>query len=1243
MLPTAALALAACRGSAPLPPSEWQEGQGYRWRELAVTTRGQPGFTQLSPGSTGISFANFVSDSALLRNQLLADGGGVAMGDVNGDGRPDIYLCRTEGPNALYLNDGNWKFHDVAEEAGVALPKQASTGAVLADVNGDGSLDLLVAALGGPNTLFLNDGAGRFTEDTTYPGRASRAGSTTMTLADTDGNGSLDLYVANYKAYTTNDLYSPQQRAFDQVVKRTGPKSFEVVEPYRRDYRVVMREDLQSVVLVQRADPDWFYRNDGQGHFTREPMAQNPRFLDEDGNPLAEEQENFTLAARFYDVNGDGAPDLYVANDFEDPDRFWLNDGQGGFRLAPRLAQRTMSNAAMAIDFGDVNRDGLVDFFEVDMLSRDSRQLRTQIPTHTALPKQPGVIEDRPQLQRNTLFLNRGDGTFAQIAELAGVAASGWTWSTLFLDVDLDGYEDLLVGTGNQWDFMDADTQDRFRNRLSDLDWRQQRMTNPPLPVPNYAFRNRGDLTFEDVSDRWHFSAGPDLSHGMAAADLDGDGDLDVVVNRLRSPALVLRNEATAPRIAVQLKGKAPNTGGIGAKVRIRGGSRAGVVQEREMTAGGLYLSSSEPLLSFAAGTTDSLAIEVSWRDGTRSVISNAKPNRLYEITESGRGNGESGRVVDSAPPVPDSRLAIPAPLFTEAPLEHRHTEVFYDDFARQLLLPNSFAQLGPGASWLDLDGDGSDELLIGSGRTGTAGVFRQAGGRFVPMNLGLQPAAGDQTTLLQVPDGKGGSVLLIGQSSYEAESPAASVALPSVLAVPLDSRGRRAGPGTTAISGDSASIGPLALADYDHSGKLGLFVGGRIYPGAYPLTPSSRLYRNDGSGRFTLDSAGSSGLSQVGMVSAALWSDLNQDGWPDLVVAVEWGPVKVFWNDHGRLNRATDLGLDSYFSRWLGLASGDFDGDGRPDLVATSWGRNIRAPADTARPLYLYFGNFGSSATLDILLAQYDPRLQAVAPLAGFARLSRAVPEVAGRLRSFRAYADATVDQVLGPAAPNALRFGVNTFDHLVWLNRGDHFEPHPLPVEAQLAPAFAPVAGDFNGDGNEDLVLSQNFYPTDLGTPRYDAGRALLLVGDGKGALRPVPGGESGLLVYGDQRGAGAADYDQDGRLDVVITQNGAATRVYRNQGAAPGLQVRLQGPPGNPRGIGATIRLKAGAAWGPAREVQAGSGYWSVSSATQVVAPAGGPATLQVRWPDGRVVEVPVAAGVREATVAYRQELP
>jgi hypothetical protein len=1219
---------AACHSASPAPA--WHDDPGYRWRELTVPRSGSPGFTPLPGSRTGITFMNTVSDSSLLRNQILADGGGVAIGDVNEDGLPDIYLCRTEGPNALYLNEGNWKFREVAAPAGVALPDRPSSGAVFADVNGDGHLDLLVTAIGAPNTLFLGDGKGGFRDATAESGLSPEArGSTTAALADVDGDGALDLYIANYKSYTANDRFSPQARAFDQVVKRIGPNRFEVVDSMRKDYRVVMRDDLQSVVLVQRADPDWFYRNDGRGRFTAEPIAHNPRFLDEDGKPLAEEPETFSLATRFYDVNGDGAPDLYVASDFEDPDRFWLNDGHGNFRLVPRLAQRGTSNAAMAVDFGDVDRNGQVDLFEVDMLSKDTRRLRTQIPTHTALPKLPGVIEDRPQLQRNTLFLNRGDGTWAQTAELAGVDASGWSWSTMFLDVDLDGYEDLLIGNGHEWDFMDADTQDRFRNRLTDLDWRQQRMAYPKLAVPNYAFRNRGDLTFEDVSDRWHFSAGPDISHGMAAGDLDGDGDLDVIVNRLGSPALVLRNDATAARVTVSLRGNSPNTFGIGAKVRVRHG--AVPLQEREMTAGGLYLSSSEPKLTFAAGRSDSLVIEVIWRNGARSVIADARPNREYEISESRESGVRS--------PEPDTPRSLRTPDFVEVPLTHTHHEPFYDDFARQLLLPNSFAQLGPGVSWLDLDGSGRDALVIGSGKGGRTGVFRFDNGIPRAQPLDLPDAPGDQTTILQVPDGKGGSLLLIGQSNYEASPIDSAIALPSVIAVPLDHRGRRNGPLRPAVPGDTASIGPLALADYAHDGNLGLFVGARIYPGAYPLSPSSRLYRNDGTGRFALDSANSALLEHAGMVSAALWSDLDGDGWPDLVVALEWGPVRIFRNDHGRLTGPTELGSGNVYSRWLGLASGDFDGDGRPDLVTTSWGRNLRLKADSTHPLLLYFGKFGSGSSLDLLLARYDERLQGVAPQASFARLSRAVPAVAQRLRSFRAYSDATVEKVLGPAAGQALRFGVTTFDHILWLNRGDHFEPHPLPLEAQLAPAFAPVVGDFNGDGNEDLVLSQNFFPTDLGTPRYDAGRALLLLGDGKGSLTPISGQESGLLVYGDQRGAAAGDFDGDGRPDLVVTQNGAATRLYRNQGGRPGLRVRIAGPATNPHGIGATLRARYPGGLGPLREIQAGSGYWSMNSTTQVLGLREGASAVQVRWPDGRTEEVPVPAGAREVVVRPR----
>ena len=746
------LLAAACGPRPPTIDTSWHDETGYRWRSLDVPRRGTPGFTPQDPAHTAISFVNTVSESLLVHQRILAQGAGVCLGDVDGDGVVDVFLARTQGPNALYRNLGGWRFEDITARAGVAPPDRYSTGCVLADVNGDTHLDLILLALGGPNALFLNDGGGRFTEQGAGAGLTSAAGSTTIAAADVDGDGDLDLYVANYKAYTTLDRISPQERAFDQMVRQVGPEGgtrrFEVRERYRADYKLVTRADLGGISLVQRADPDFFYRNEGAGRFVREPIARNPRFTDEQGRMLAEEPEDFGLAAIFADVNGDGAPDLYVTNDFEDPDGFWLNDGHGRFRLAPWYALRSTSNSGMALAVGDVNGDGRPDLFQVDMLSEDTRRLKTQIPTHTSLPKRPGEGEGRPQMQRNTLQLNRGDGTFAEVARAAGVGASGWSWSTVLLDVDLDGWEDVLIGTGHRWDVMDGDVQYRLRNRLQEIDWRRMLFEYPPLPLPNVAFRNRGDATFENASRAWRFGLTPDISHGMALADLDGDGDLDVVINRLGQPAAVLRNDATRPRIAIRLRGAAPNTGGVGSRVRVLGG--AVPTQEREVIAGGLYLSSSDGLLTFATGKSDSVTIEVAWRDGRRTVIDGARPNRLYEIDEntapsSSSPEGRGGQGVRT--------------LFEDVSWQlggHTHVDPYFDDYMRQLLLPNAFSQLGPGVAWFDVEGDGLEDLIVGAGHTGRLAWFRNDGRRLRASATRVSPAPADLTTVLGWPDATG-------------------------------------------------------------------------------------------------------------------------------------------------------------------------------------------------------------------------------------------------------------------------------------------------------------------------------------------------------------------------------------------------------------------------------------------------------------------------------------------------------
>jgi len=1205
--------------------TDWHQEDGYRWRELSVSG-GRPGFTRMGE-RTGIRFQNSVSDSLLLHNRVLAQGAGIALGDVDGDGMVDLFLARTEGGSVLYRNLGHWQFEDITATAGVGAPGRFSTGAALADVDGDGDLDLVLLATTGPNAIFINDGAGRFTEHGADLGIApSGKGATTAALADVDGDGDLDLYVTNYKPFAPADSIAPQERAFNQVVRQVGPGRYEVTPGNQRDFKVVVREDMGGLNLTIRAEPDDFYLNEG-GRFLRVPM-NSARFTDAKGHPLLAEDESFGLDARFADLTGDGAPDLYVANDFEDQDLFWINDGRGYFRLADWTAQRQMSNSGMGIDVGDVNGDGALDLFEVDMLSADSRRLKTQMPTHTALPKRPGDLETRLQMQRNTLFMNRGDGTFGEVSEYAGVQASGWSWSTMFMDVDLDGWQDILIATGHPWDLMDADTQERLQNRLTDVPWQRQRWAYPPLPLPNVAFRNRGDGTFEDAGRQWGFGIEDDISHALAAADLDGDGDLDVIVNRLGAPALVLRNDADAPRVAVRLRGGAPNTQAVGARIRVLGG--AAPVQVREVAAGGLYLSHSDYLASFATGEAEHVRIEVTWRDGRRSVIEDAKPNRLYEIRESGLGVGDS-----LGTPVPSTQH--PAPLFTDATPElagHSHFEDPFDDWNRQFLLPDALAQLGPGVAWFDKDRDGDDDLIIGSGKGGRLGVFRNDGGRLVPERERGPIAPADLTGILGLA-ANGDTRILAGVSTWQARSlpemtdQAAAVSLGA-------SAGRLLAETVPLIGSHESSTGPMALGDYDGDGDLDLFAGSRAIPMRYPVAASSGLFLNSG-GRFEIDTLNSEGLRNVGLVSAAIFADVDGDGDADLAIAREWGSLLLLLNQGGRLTIAPDSwGLARWTSRWHGLAAGDLDADGRLDLIATSWGRNTVTQADSARPLFLLHGPFGAAGEEEMMLARHDRRLGALVPLTSYARLRVAVPAVVNRIRTFAAYADATADQVLGPLATSVGRLQVNTLDHMAFMNRGDHFEAMPLPAEAQLAPAFYAGVADFDGNGTEDVFLSQNFFPTAVGTPRYDTGRGLLLLGDGRGALRPVPGDRSGILVYGDQRGAAYTDVDGDGRLDLVVTQNAAPTRLFRNRGAAPGLRVRLAGPDGNPDGVGAQIRIVYGARMGPVREVQAGSGYWSQNGAVQVFGIAEAPSAVWVRWPGGSETRTPIASGAREVVV-------
>lgn len=1212
---------------------------GSRSWPLAVPAEGRAGFTAMAAETTGIRFANLLPEARFRTNQILLNGSGVAAGDVDGDGRCDLYFARLNGSNALYRNLGQWRFEEITASAGVACANLDSTGVALVDLDGDGDLDLVVNTLGHGTHLFGNDGQAHFVEWTPPEGLNAGKGGMSLALGDLDGDGFLDLYVANYRTQALMDM--PNARFW----LKKGPDGKQVVSMFNgrsaSDPEVANRFVVTPAGgIEEQGEEDAVYRNLGGTNFATVSFT-NGAFLDEEGVRLARPPFEWGLSVIVRDLNQDGLPDLYVCNDFDGPDRFWLNQGGGRFRAVPRLAVRQTSLFAMAVDVADVNRDGFDDIMVLDMLSREHVRRMNFLPDRK--PPIPGVgeMENRPQYARNTLELNRGDGTYAEIAALAGLEASEWSWGVVFLDVDLDGWEDVLVTNGHERDARAMDVLDQIKamrtaGQLGSAEATfAVRQRFPRLATANVAFRNQHDLTFAETGRAWGFDL-VGVSQAMALADLDNDGDLDVVIENLNEPATILRNNSSAPRVAVRLRGRAPNTAGIGAQIRVWGGP---VTQQQEMMAGGRYLSSDQPLRVFAAGhATNLLTIEVNWRSGRRSVVPGAKANQLYEIAEPGESAPAPGP--DRSPPAnrrpasgPGQPPTVPRPLFEEvsARLNHQHAEEPFDDSARQPLLPRKLSQLGPGVSWCDLDGDGWDDVVVGSGKGGALGVFRNNGqGGFArletpPFN---QPAARDQTTVLAWPGAPGQLVLLAGSANYEeGASEGSCVVEYDGTAQSLRSR----------LPALAASTGPLALADIDGDGDLDLFVGGRVVAGKYPAPASSALFRNV-AGNWELDVANTAQYNGLGLVSGAVFSDLDGDGLPELVLACEWGPVRVLRNRGGRFTDATvELGLASFTGWWNGVATGDFDGDGRLDIVASNWGRNTRYEAARAQPLRLYHGDLGGDGATHLIEAHHEAALDKFVPWRRLDVLARTLPFVQARFPTRAAYGQASVAEILGERFAGASLLEAAWLESTVFLNRGTNFIARPLPLLAQAAPAFGVAVGDCDGDGREDIFLAQNFFAVQVEMPRLDAGVGLWLRGDGHGGFTPLRPDESGVRIYGEQRGAALADYDHDGRVDLLVGQNARATKLFHNVGGRPGLRVRLTGPPGNPQAIGALLRLGGPAGWGSAREVQAGSGYWSLNSAVQVMSPVEGATQLTVRWPGGKMTTQPLPLQAREVTVS------
>jgi enediyne biosynthesis protein E4 len=1157
---------------APRPPSPSPEGGAIAAQPLEPRTgrRGATLFKALSPQDTGVVTQNPYDDPRMWgalysENETGAIGTGIAIGDYDGDGRPDIFVVGKVGTCRLFRNLGNWKFEDVTERAGVGDKGDEAQvwkqGATFVDVNNDGLLDLYVCRFGAPNLLYMNQGDGTFREEAAARGLAVKDASVMAAFCDYDRDGHLDVFI--------------QTNILDAGTHPNGQR-------------------------------DYLFHNNGDGTFTD---------VTDRAGITGEAQGH---SAIWWDYDGDGWPDLYVANDFAAPDKLYHNNRDGTFTDVIDSVVPHMPYSSMGSDLGDVNNDGLMDLFVADMAATThQKDQRTVAVMRSFLKDPPDASTAAPQVMRNALYVNTGAGRCLEAACLAGLPATDWTWSVRLEDLDNDGRLDLFVTNGMNRESHNADLTSRKELAESADEKVRIEKASPVLTEQHLAFRNLGDLRFEDVSAPWGLNQ-KGVSFGAAFGDLDGDGNLDLVYSNFEGGVTLLRNDSEGRSIVVALRGTRSNRFGVGATVRIE--TDAGV-QVRTLVLARGVLSNSEPILHFGLGEVARIRrLTVTWPSGHVQEFADLAADRRYTITE------------PSSPPKEPPPTAPAATLFSEVAhttgLSVASREMAVDETIQEPLLPMRQNRRGPALVVGDVDGDGRDDVILGGTPSDPARILiAGSDGRYSAADASMLATDGpldDGPVLLFDADGDGVNDLLItkGGSSLPAGAPEYQ---PRLFLNDGHGGFRAAPPG--ALPALPVSAGAVAAADFDRSGRLGLFIGGRVLPGQYPLSPRSALWANRG-GRFEdVTEQMAPALREVGMVTSALWSDVDGDGWPDLLLALEWGHVKCFHNNQGK-------GFEDWTDRsgfaaagtgwWTSIAAADFNGDGRPDYVVGNVGLNTPYEATPEHPALLYYGDFAGNGGRQLIEAYYEG--ERVFPRRTRRELGSIVPSVLKRYPRNDYYARATLGEILGEQKiAAAQRFEATQFRSGVFLSQPDgthRFEA--LPRISQVSPIQGLVAGDLDGDGHADIYAVQNSYSPVASVGRFDGGLSQMLRGDGRGGFAPVALGESGLVVPGDAKALAMVDLDRDGWPDFIVTRNNGTSLAFRNGGAPGGnsLCIRLRGPLGNPTGVGSRISVELAGGGVQASEVHAGSGYLSQSVAAcffgyPAVHP---PVRVRVRWPSG-----------------------
>ena len=1070
---------------------------------------GPPGskpFEVMPPSYTGVTARNVYNDPTMWGSRfreltLGAVETGVAVADFFRDGNLDIFVVSRNGPCALYRQTSPFKFVDVAGAAGVDCTGGNSgsvTSATVVDINQDGWPDIYVCRFNAPNLLFVNNGDGTFTERAHEYGLDVTDACVEATFADYDGDGYLDCFIL------TNVL--------DFSKSPTGRRSY-------------------------------LFHNNGNGTFT--DVSKKAGIW---GNSQGH-------SAIWFDANQDGWPDLYVANDFESPDRFYINNGDGTFTDEADVRLPHETYFSMGVDSGDLTNDGLIDFVATDMRDRTHSQFMTGLEEQgRGLWEMERVPELIPHYMWNAAYLNTGTDRYQEVAHLIGVDATGWTWAVRMADLDCSGRLDLFFTAGMIRNFTNPDLVDKV-NVAPNPTARALVWKNSPVREEHTrAYRNLGNLKFEDVSEKWGLDQ-PGVSFGCAVADLDGRGALDIVYNNFDAPPTIIRNNTTdGHRVMIKLAGRAPNRDAIGAELRIE---TASGVQVRQVYTERGVVASEPATVHFGLGSDTAInTLTIHWPNGQLQVLEDLPVDCLITVPQPPIAPGETVHRPPARPHGVPNTDALFAECAHARGLDYTDVSQPVDEFSRQHLLPRRQGLVGPAIATADVNGDGLPDVFVG-------GVDGQAGVLFLGQPDGSFKAAPDQPWA----DARGsddvGAVFFDATGSGRPDLFIASGGVRRDEGDPAlnnrlylndgNGRFRLAPAGTLPPDGESTCV--AAAADFEGTGKIGLFVGGRVVPGHWPATPRSFLYRNVGGKFVDVTDELAPGLRTIGMVTAAVWADVDHDGRPDLLLATEWGPIVYFHNNgHGFDNWTEKAGLSRRTGWWSALAVADLDGSGRLDLVCGNVGLNTKYHASLEEPTLLFAGDLDGSGREQLVEAQYeDGRLY---PMRGRSKLAYVFPWIPRKFPTFESYSTATVADIF-PAdhLAKVQRYAATELASGVYFQKADGtFEFKPLPSIAQVAPINGIVVGDLEGRGASDVYCVGNNFGPEPSTGRFDGGVGVLLRGDGHGGLTPVPAWQSGLLAPGDARSALAIP-GKGGIPGIAVSQcNGPVLLFSRNQSKTP-----------------------------------------------------------------------------------------